>query len=201
MTGRCLCRRSPQPRRPQRALRYGVRQRVCSAAAATRLRPENRPTGAKKKVDAQPARRVLRHPMVTSYGASKDSNLRRPGLSRSPINLSVFCGAGAFSFLAQGNGEHVNWIGDVLQHRLAQIDALGSNCAPDQPPDVRRNAYAAGPRKTFDPRHEIHGMAIDVLGLDDDVAETNGHSQIDTLALLHARIAHHHGFLLVETPT
>src|SRR5262245_16288147 len=90
-------------------------------------------------------------------------------------------------------------IGNVLEHRLAQIYEIRSNRSADQLPDLRRDAYVAGARETLDPCHQVHGMAVDVVGLNNDVTETDGHAQIHTAALLHAGISHHHGLLQSAT--
>src|SRR6516162_3582616 len=44
-------------------------------------------------------------------------------------------------------------------------------------------------------------MAVDVFGLDYHVAETNSHAQVDTAAMRHPSIAHHHGLLHVQSAT
>jgi hypothetical protein len=99
------------------------------------------------------------------------------------------------------DGEYVDGIGNVLQHRLSEIYEFGLDSPSDQLPDVRRNAYAAWPRKALDPRYEVHSMAIDVFGFDDDITETDGHAQIDTVDLHHASIAHLHGLLHFQSAT
>jgi hypothetical protein len=109
--------------------------------------------------------------------------------------------SGTLLLHARRNGEHTDRISNVLQHRLAQVYELSPNCSSDQLPDVRRNAYTAWPRKTLDPCYEVHGMAIDVFGLDNNVAETDSHAQIDTVALWYAGIPHHHGLLNVQSAT
>ncbi len=67
-------------------------------------------------------------------------------------------------------------IGNVLEHRLAQVCEIRGNRSADQLPDLRRDSYVAGARETLDPCHEVHGMAIDVVRLDNDIAETDGHT-------------------------
>jgi hypothetical protein len=101
----------------------------------------------------------------------------------------------------RGNGEYTDGIGNVLQHRLAQVYELSTNGSSNQLPDIRRNAYTAWFRKALDPYYEVHGMAINVFGLDNDVAETDSHAQIDTMALWYGSIVHHHGLLHVQGAT
>ena len=75
---------------------------------------------------------------------------------------------------------------DVLQRLLAHILEGEVEPVADMVADRRRNRDAAGLGDAFDARRDVDAVAIDVVVLDDDVAEIDADAELDA-AILAAR--------------
>ena len=84
---------------------------------------------------------------------------------------------------------------DVLQRARANILEAGLDLAADVLVHPRRDANTAGIGQPFQPRRDIDAVAIDVVAVDDDIADIDADAEIDAAAGRNARIPVGHALL------
>src|ERR1700733_2398460 len=72
-----------------------------------------------------------------------------------------------------------NWAVDVLDADLAAVLEVNVDAVADAFVDDRRDANASGLGERLEPRGDVDAVAVNVLALDDDVAEIDADAQHD----------------------
>ena len=86
-------------------------------------------------------------------------------------------------------------LGDVLDGLLALIEELQFELVADLIAHHRRAGDAAGPSQAFEPRRHVDAVAIEVVAIDDDVAEIDADAELDVPVFRHPGIALGHAAL------
>ena len=86
-------------------------------------------------------------------------------------------------------------LGDVLDGLLALIEELQFELVADLVAHHRRTGDAAGPRQPFEPRRHVDAVAIEIVALDDDVAEIDADAELDVPVFGNPGVALRHAAL------
>ena len=83
----------------------------------------------------------------------------------------------------------VDRVGDILDLPLTKILENKSRCAPHMFMDVARDTDAAGFSESFHPCSDVDAPSIQIIALDNHVAEVDTDSKFDALVLGQTRVA------------
>ena len=100
-----------------------------------------------------------------------------------------------------GNAVHAERSGNVLDLPLSQVREIQVDFAFDVIENSAGNAYAAGLGQPLETRGDVHAVAIDVVALDDDVAEVDADAQLNAPVFGHIGVAFAHRRLDVDRAT
>jgi hypothetical protein len=85
--------------------------------------------------------------------------------------------------------------GDVLDLLLAHVLEGQVELVPHLVADLARDAKPAGFCKRFEPSRDVHAIAVDVVAVDDDVADVDANPEDDPPVLRDTGIPSHHAVL------
>ena len=86
-------------------------------------------------------------------------------------------------------------LGDVLDGLFALIEELQFELVADLIAHHRRAGDAARPRQPLEPRRHVDAVAIEIVALDDDVAEIDADAELDVPVLGNSGVALRHAAL------
>ena len=86
-------------------------------------------------------------------------------------------------------------LGDVLDGLLALIEELQLELVADLIAHHRRAGDAARPRQALEPRRHVDAVAIEIVAIDDDVAEIDADAELDVPVLGNPGVALRHAAL------
>jgi hypothetical protein len=89
----------------------------------------------------------------------------------------------------------MNGSGDILQHLLTGVLDIEGHFAADVIDDGLGDADTARLSKSFKPSRDVHAIAVDVVAVDDDVAEVDAHAEFDAGSFRHFCISLGHSVL------
>ena len=84
---------------------------------------------------------------------------------------------------------------DVLDRLLALVEELQLELVADLVAHDRRTGDAAGARQALQSRRHVDAVAVEVVALDDDVAEIDADAELDMPVLGHSGVALQHAAL------
>ena len=84
---------------------------------------------------------------------------------------------------------------DILDPLVALIRKVQLELVADLVADGRRTGDAAGRGEPLQPHRQVHAVAVEVVAVDDDVAEVDAHAKLEMPVLRHACVALGHAAL------
>ena len=132
--------------------------------------------------------------VVAHVGERQDRHRRLVGARRASDRRAA-AAAAPLRAASQIDEIDMHRLGDVLDRLLALIEELQLELVADLVAHHRRAGDAARPRQTLEPRRHVDAVAIEIVAVDDDVAEIDADAELDVPVLGNPGIALRHAAL------